>query len=441
MAQHVLIVVQNLPVPFDRRVWMEATTLRSAGYDVTVICPATPNHPAGSFEIDGIEVHRHPLDADHESYVGFLREYAESTYHELRLAWKVWRRHRFDAIHICNPPDLLFLTALPARVLGRVRVVFDQHDVNPELFESKFERRGLFYWALRLAERLTYATAHVVISTNESYRSIALARGGKAPDDVFVVRSGPRMSDFGRPVEPAPRDPRFSSVVGYLGVMGPQEGIDHLLRAAALLRSRGREDIGYVLIGGGASLDDMRALSVELGIDDIVEFTGRVPDDELKARITSCDICVNPDPMNPLNDISTMNKILEYMALGRPIVQYDLREGRHSAGDASLYARPNDITDLADTIERLLSDPTTREQLGETGRQRMMDELSWEHSEPVLLRAYARLFSRPSNRNRVRRRRPAETSDEISHSPRSVIDGSSTPYSGENQPSIESSLP
>lgn len=436
MAHHVLIVVQNLPVPFDRRVWMEATTLRAAGYDVTVICPATPNFPVGSFEIDGIQVHRHPLDADHESYVGFLREYAESTYHELRLAWKVWRRHRFDAVHICNPPDLLFLTALPARVLGGARVVFDQHDVNPELFESKFGRRGILYWALRLAERLTFATAHVVISTNESYRAIALERGGKSADDVFVVRSGPRMSDFGRAVEPTPRDPRFSSLVGYLGVMGPQEGIDHLLRAAALLRSRGREDIGYVLIGGGASLEDMRALARELRIDDIVEFTGRVPDDELKARITSCDICVNPDPMNPLNDISTMNKILEYMALGRPVVQYDLREGRRSAGDASLYARPNDITDLADTIERLLADPAARERLGAIGRARMVDELSWEHSEPVLLRAYARLFG-PTNRTRVTKR-PSPRSEQ---SPRNVTEGSMTPYSVEHQPSIGSSLP
>lgn len=386
---HVLIIVQNLPVPFDRRVWMEATTLRDAGHAVTVICPATEAFPAGSFVIDGIDVHRHPLQADDDSYGGFLQEYLQSTFHELRLSRRVWRRRRFDVVHICNPPDLLFLTALPYRLLFGTRVIFDQHDVNPELFESKFGRRGPLYWALRFVERLTYATAHVVISTNESYRSIAMGRGGKAADDVVVVRSGPRMTDFGGDVEPWPRtDDRH--VVGYLGVMGPQEGIDHLLRAAALLRERGRDDIRYVLIGGGPSRAELETMTNELGLADIVEFTGRVSDDELKARISGCDVCVNPDPMNPLNDISTMNKVLEYMALGRPLVQYDLREGRRSAGGASLYARPNDVAALADAIVELVDDPERRERMGAIGRDRMVHELSWEHSVPALLRAYER---------------------------------------------------
>ena len=389
----VLIIVENLPVPFDRRVWMESTTLAAAGYQVSVICPLGKGYEKTYEEIGGISIYRHPLPPEKSSAAGYLREYGAALRHEWRLARRVRRERGFDVIHACNPPDLIWLVGLWFKLFHGTKFLFDQHDLNPELYESKFNRRGIFHRLLKLAERCTFLTANVVISTNESYRDIAVTRGKKRPGDVFVVRSGPRLDLF-NPVPPLERYKRGRPfLVGYLGVMGEFDGVDHLIRAAhEIVVKRGRTDIGFCLVGSGPMIDSLRELAQTLGVAEFVEFTGRVPDAEMIERISTCDVCVDCDPQNPLNDKSTMNKVLEFMALRRPIVQYDLTEGRRSALDASVYARPNDVADLATTIEELLADPVKRQEMGEYGRRRMENELEWRHQAPKLLQAYEKVL-------------------------------------------------
>ncbi len=387
-GRRVLIVVENLPVPFDRRVWQEARALKAAGAVVSVICPVGKGYEALEEAIDGINVYRHTLPAETSSAKGYLKEYAAALWHESRLAWKVFRRHGFDVIHGCNPPDLIFLVALPYRLLGR-KFIFDHHDINPELYEAKFNRRDFFWRLVKLMERLTFATATVSIATNDSYRRIAIDRGGMKPERVFVVRSGPDLSRL-KPVAPNPALRRGRAhLVGYVGVMGEQEGIDLLLEAAAeLVHRRGRDDIQFCLVGGGPQLEKCQAMAAENGLSDHVTFLGRAPDKELFEVLSTADVCVNPDRVNPMNDKSTMNKILEYMAMGKPIVQFDVVEGRVSAGEASLYARQNDPLDLASCIEQLLADSGLRERMGRFGQERVAASLSWEHQVPQLIAAY-----------------------------------------------------
>jgi len=329
----VLIVVENLPSPFDRRVWMEATTLTRAGYEVSIICPQGKGYEERYEVIDDIHIYRHPMPPDISSVKGYLTEYATAVYWEFRLAQRVWKERGFDIVHICNPPDLLFLTAGWFKLFKGVKVIFDHHDINPEMYEAKYGRKDFFYYGLRLVERLTFATADTVICTNESYREIALTRGGKKMDDVFVVRSGPDLSIF-QPTPPNSayrRDRRY--LVGYVGVMGEPEGIDYLLESIRyLVYDQNRRDIQFMLMGSGPMFEQLQDLAKQLGVDEFVEFTGRIPDDELLERLSSCDVCVNPDKKMPYNDKSTMNKIMEYMAMGKPIVQFDLKEGRQSAG-------------------------------------------------------------------------------------------------------------
>ena len=384
-----LFVVENLPVPLDRRVWNEATTLRDHGWDVEVICPATKRHPLHYEVLQGIRIHRHPLPPEGDSLVGFAREYLAALWHELRLARQIHAQRPFDVIHVCNPPDLLFIVAAWFRLRHGVRVVFDQHDLGPELFRAKFGKaRGLLYRLQLLAERLSYATAHHVIATNQTYRAAAMRRGRKAPEDVTIVRSGPDPATFA-PVEGDDRHRRGRRhLLGYLGVMGDQEGIDILLEALRILvQERGR-DVQLMLIGGGPAVARLRELARRLGLEEHVEFTGRVSDEELIARLSSADVCVNPDPENGFNELCTMNKIIEYMALARPVVQFDLLEGRRSAGAASLYAQPNDPGSLASEIEVLLDEPERAAALGRIGRQRVVEELGWPQQRQPLLRAY-----------------------------------------------------
>jgi glycosyltransferase involved in cell wall biosynthesis len=391
----VLIIVENLPVPFDRRVWMEATTLRQAGYEVSVISPTDKGYEALHEIVDGIHIYRHRLPPELNSSIHYFREYVHALWWEWKLSRRVRRERGFDVIHACNPPDLIFLVAAWFKLFYGTRFIFDHHDLNPELYESKFQRRGPLYRCLRLAERLTFAVADTVISTNEFYKEIATGRGKKHERDVFVVRSAPSLSAF-HIVSPNPAYRRGRArLVGYLGVMGPQDGVDHLLRAAhELIVNRKRNDIQFCLIGTGPMFSRLQTLAQELGIAEHVEFTGRLPDPEAIERLCSCDVCVNPDPLNPLNDKSTMNKILEYMALARPIVQYELREGRISAGDASLYAEPNNPLDLASKIERLLADPEARARMGQLGRRRMEETLEWKYQAPKLLAAYRKTLGR-----------------------------------------------
>ena len=395
MARKVLIIVQNLPVPFDRRVWQEANELHSNGYQVAVICPVGRGHDARYECINGIHIYRHPLPLEASGAWGYLLEYGWSLLWEFVLACRVLRRHGFDAIHACNPPDNIFLIGGFFKLLGRKRFLFDHHDINPELYEAKFGRRDVLYRMLRLWERLTFKVADVSIATNESYRRIAIERGGMAPEDVFVVRSGPSLERL-RILPPVPglkKGRRF--LVGYVGVMGQQEGIPYLLDAAHhIVYALGRQDIQFALVGGGPALEEMRRRAQQRGLGDYLDFTGRVPDRALLEVLNTADVCVNPDEVNAMNDKSTMNKIMEYMALGKPIVQFELTEGRFSALEASTYAKPNDALDLARHIVALLDDPDKRQQMGRFGRRRVENELAWPYEAPQLLQAYDRLFRR-----------------------------------------------
>ncbi|HVS78165.1 MAG TPA: glycosyltransferase family 4 protein [Steroidobacteraceae bacterium] len=393
-GRRILIIVQNLPVPFDRRVWQEATALKAHGYEVAVICPVGRGHTARYECLQGIHIYRHPLPLEARGAWGYVLEYASSLFWELVLSVKVLRRHGFDAIHACNPPDNIFLIGALFRMIAGKRFLFDHHDINPELYEAKFGRRGLLYRLVRLSERLTFLTADVSIATTESYRRIALERGRMRPERVFVVRSGPSLERL-RILPPVPRLKRGRKhLVGYVGVMGAQEGIPYLLEAARhIVRDLGREDVQFVLVGGGPALEDMRRLASRMDLGPYVDFLGRVPDDELLEALNTADVCVNCDEVNPMNDMSTMNKIMEYMALGKPIVQFELTEGRYSARDASLYARPNDARDFARKIVTLLDDPARRERMGRLGRERVERQLAWQYEVPRLLEAYEMLFA------------------------------------------------
>jgi glycosyltransferase involved in cell wall biosynthesis len=393
-ARRVLIVVENLPVPFDRRVWAEATTLAAAGYTVSVISPMGKGYEAEYEVLEGVHVYRHPLPVEGNGALGYFREYCGALWHELRLALRVRRERGLDILHGCNPPDLIFLVAWALRPFG-VRYLFDHHDICPELYESKFGRRGPLWRLMVLVERLTFRTAIVSIATNESYAEIARTRGGMAAKDVFVVRSGPKIDKLELRPPRGELKKGFCHLVGYVGVIGRQEGLDLLVAAAEhLIRTIGRKDVHFGIVGGGPALDEVQAEVRARGLERYFTFTGRAPDDVLLDMLNTADVCVNPDRATPMNDLSTMNKILEYMTLKKPIVQFDLKEGRASAGEASLYARRNDPVDFAEKIAALLDDPDKRAAMGELGRSRIEGGLSWAHSAPVLLAAYDRAFSK-----------------------------------------------
>jgi glycosyltransferase involved in cell wall biosynthesis len=386
LAGKALILVENLSVPFDRRVWQESTALRDAGWDVSVICPqGTKRDTEPLVEIDGITIYRYPLRAAVGGPLGYLQEYATALWHTYRLARKVGQ---VDVVHACNPPDLFFLLGRRFKRRG-AKFVFDQHDLVPELYLSRFDRgEDALYRAVCWLERQTYRTADIVIATNESYRDAALRRGAKKPDEVFVVRSAP--TDRFHPVPPDESIKRGKPyLLCYLGVMGPQDGVDYALRSLAKLRDEyGRTDWHAAFVGAGDTFDAMRALADELGLSEFVDFTGRISDEDLLRYLSTADICLAPDPLNPLNDVSTMNKIMEYMAMSRPIVSFDLREARVSAGEAAVYAPPNDESQFAKLIGGLLDHPGQRRRMGEIGLARVTGELSWDRSRRTLVAAY-----------------------------------------------------
>ncbi|MEM8770105.1 MAG: glycosyltransferase family 4 protein [Pseudomonadota bacterium] len=390
--RRVLIIVENLPVPFDRRVWAEATTLASAGYEVSVISPMMGDATAPYEMLDNVHIYRHPLREADASAFGYLREYASALFWQYRLALKVRRERGFDVIHACNPPDLIFLVAAFFKIFG-VKFIFDHHDLCPELYEAKFNKRGLFWRFLKVVEKATFALADVTIATNHSYKRIAVERGGMASERVFVVRSGPRLEklEIRPPRQELKKGAKF--LIGYVGVIGEQEGVDLLIEAAAhLLQRRGKDSAHFAIIGDGPALETAKRLVAENKLEDAFTFTGRASDDLLLDLLNTADVCVNSDRWSEMNDKSTMNKIMEYMALRKPIVQFDLYEGRQSARDASLYAAPDNAADFAEKIGYLLDRPEERERMGRVGRERIENRLSWVHSVPVLLAAYDRVF-------------------------------------------------
>lgn len=393
-GRRVLIVVENLPVPFDRRVWAEATTLAGHGYTVSVISPKGKGFESEYEFLDGVHVYRHDLPPEGNSAAGYLREYGSALYNELRLALKAKREQGVDILHGCNPPDLIFLVAWVMRLFG-VRYLFDHHDICPELYEAKFDKKGLLWKAMVVFEWLTFKSATVSIATNESYAEIARRRGGMKAEDVFVVRSGPKIEklELRAPKPELKKGAKY--LIGYVGVIGQQEGLDLLVDSAEhMIRKMGRTDVHFGIVGGGPALEDIQADVAARGLGGYFTFTGRAPDDLLLDMLNTADVCVNPDRVTPMNDLSTMNKIMEYMTLAKPIVQYELKEGRASAADASVYARPNDTVDFAEKIAELLDDPERRAEMGRIGRERVQAALSWAHSVPNLLAAYDRAFEK-----------------------------------------------
>jgi glycosyltransferase involved in cell wall biosynthesis len=396
-GHHVLIIVQNLPVPFDRRVWLECQALVRAGFSVSVVCPKGPGDPR-HHEVDGVAIFKYRPYPPTQRKAGFLAEYVWSFAMTAWLVVKVWRRKRFDAVQTCNPPDIFWPILLAFRLLGGARVVFDQHDLCPELYESRFpDGPGLPYRMLRLTERCTYGTAHHVVSTNESYRSKAIERGGKRPEQVTVVRTGPDPDRLRRgPADPELRRGR-RFLACYIGVMGPQDGVDIILRAAdRIVNDLGRDDIAFTLMGKGDCFEDLLALRHELGLDDVVEFTGRAPDDLVFRVMSTADVGLSPDPKNPLNDVSTMNKTMEYMAFELPVVAFDLHETRVSAGEAAVYAEPNDVGRYAKAIVDLLDDEERRREMGALARRRVVDELAWQHQRDAYVGVYRELLGAPA---------------------------------------------
>ena len=393
MQRKVLIIVENLPVPFDTRVWQEATTLAENGYLVSVICPKGKGYDADYEYLNGVHVHRHDLPPEGNGALGYAREYFCALREELRLAKKIYKERGFHVIHGCNPPDDIYMVARRFKKKG-VDYVFDHHDICPELFEAKFGKAsGLLYKSQLWLERQTYKHCAFAFVTNESYKQIAISRGGMKEDKVFVLRSGPKLERL--KITPAKSEIKRGRqfMVGYVGVIGQQEGIEYLLKAAKYIKEElHRDDIFWGVVGGGPHLEALRKQSHEMGLDDILEFTGRVSDEVLLDYLNTADVCVNSDEYNAMNDKSTMNKILEYMALGKPIVQFDLTEGRFSAQEASLYAEPNNAIDMADKIIQLLDNPAKRKKMSEYGRQRIVNELSWEHTSRALLEGYDNYF-------------------------------------------------
>lgn len=392
-GKKVLIIVENLPLPFDRRVWQEANTLKDNGAEVFIICPKGKGYESSYENIHGIHIYRHKLPVEGNSVFGYFAEYFSALFWELLLAIKIFIKHRFDVIQACNPPDLIFLVALPFKLFG-VKFVFDHHDINPELYIAKKGKQDFFYKLMLFLEKLTFRLADISIATNHSYKEIAIARGKMAPEDVFVVRSGPKLERL--KIQPPQPELKYgkSILIGYVGVIGQQEGIDHLLEVLSILVNEHRyTDFHCTICGGGPALEAMQQYAAELNLQNFVNFTGRIPDEELLPILNTADICVNSDVWNEMNDKSTMNKVMEYMALGKPMVQYDLKEGRFSASLASLYAKANDRQDFAQKLLELINDPAKRAEMGEFGRNRVESQLQWEIEAPKLIRAYSWLWA------------------------------------------------
>ena len=395
-APHVLIIVQNLPVPLDRRVWLECQALVARGYEVTVVCPKGPGDPARQ-HLDGVDILKYRPAPEANGLAGYALEFAYSWLRTALLVLRVWSSHPFHVVQACNPPDTYWLLALLFRRAG-VRFLFDHHDLNPELFLSRFGTPTGFKGraelaALRWLERRTFRTADRVTSTNESYRRVAIERGGLAPEDVSVVRSGPDTRAM-RPIVPAPAPAGQEQVrvLAYVGIMGPQDGVDTVLHVMDdLVHRRGRSDVRAVLMGFGDCLEDLRAECTRLGLDDVVEFTGRVDRAALAERLSSADVGLCPDLRSPLNDVSTMNKTMEYMAYCLPSVSFDLTETRVSGGDSVLYVESGDTGAFADAVEQLLDDDDLRVELGLRARRRVSEVLDWSAQADVYVDVLDRL--------------------------------------------------
>jgi len=392
-GRKVLIIVENLPVPFDRRVWQEAKALKNMGATVSVICPKGKGYTKSFEIIQKIAIYRHNLPLEARRSFEYLLEYPAALFWESILSVKCLFQRGFDVIHACDPPDLLFLIGAFYKLFGK-KFVFDHHDLNPELYLAKFGGKGIIYKILLMLERLSYRISDIAIVTNESFRDIALDRGKKKPEDVFVVRSGPETERIGRvtPNEKYKNGRKY--LVGYLGVIGKQDGVHFLVEACDyLVNKKKRKDIQFICMGGGTELENIKEYAREKNVCDHINFTGMINKRKLIFDILgSTDVCIATDVFNEMNDKSTMNKIMEYMVIKKAIVQFDLKEGRRTAGGASLYAKPDDPVDMAEKILQLLKDPKKRKEMGIIGYNRIINKMAWKYEKENLCKAYMRLF-------------------------------------------------
>ena len=390
-GKHILIIVENLPVPFDRRVWQEANTLKDNGAKISIICPKMKGYNKSYEKIDDIEIYRHSLPIEGKGAIGYFLEYSMALFWEFFLSFKIFTKKRFQVIQGCNPPDLIFLVALFYK-LFRVKYVFDHHDINPELYIAKYNKKGIFYKFLLLAERLTFATANYSIATNESYKEIAIQRGKMNPEKVQIVRSGPKLERL-IPGDGNIKDKKGRKfLIGYVGEIGLQEELD-LIRESAKLITDEREDVQFGIIGDGTELKKIKEATKKMGLESYIDFYGRVDDITMVEILNTADVCVNPDKPTEMNNLSTMNKIMEYMALKKSIVQFTLKEGKLSSQDSSLYAENISTKDYADKIIWLLDHEEERIKMGEYGYQRIINKLSWEHESKKLINLYLRVFN------------------------------------------------
>jgi len=394
VKRRILIIVENMPVPLDFRVWKEARSLRGAGYEVTTLCPKGGCCQKTYEYLEGVHIYRYPEAKEGNTPFEYIWEYSSALFWQFLYSWWIYFRRGFQVIQGCNPPDDIFLVALPFKLFG-VRYIFDHHDLIPELYLSKYEKKDFLFNLQAWLEKTTFRCSDVVMSTNNSYREMAMTRGGIHADDVFVVRNGVETDKF-KAVPPNPAlkyGKRY--LVGYVGNMSEQEGLDILIDVALKLKNMGRLDVHFTCVGGGPGLPGLRKLVTEKNVEDIVTFTGRIPDADLLEILSTADVCVNPDKPCPMNSMSTMIKIMEYMALGKPIVQFEGKEGRFSAQESSLYSDGVDrVGDFAEKILWLLDHPEERKRMGEFGRHRIEKELAWEYSVQHLLAAYERAFSK-----------------------------------------------
>jgi glycosyltransferase involved in cell wall biosynthesis len=393
-GRRVLMLLENQPYPQDGRVRRESVALTEAGYQVTVICPRNGKQP-GRETINGVRVIRYPSPPAGNGLVGYLAEYGYSTAVSFILSLWVAVRGGFDIVHSHNPPDTMFVIGAFFKLFGK-RYVFDHHDLSPEMYNARFGGKGnrFVFRALEVLERLSCRVADRVIATNESYREVEMRRGKVCAERITVVRNGPELGRIKRVAPDEELRSKASTIIGYVGVMGYQDGVDYLLRALHhLVHDLKRTDFFAVLVGTGDAWHDLRALTTRLGLDDNVWFTGTVSDEELRRYLSTADICVDPDPSNPFNDRSTMIKITEFMALEKPIVAFDLPENRFTAQQSAVFVRPNDERAFAEALVELMDDPDRRARMGAYGRRRIEESLAWNHCSPRLLEVYASLHS------------------------------------------------
>lgn len=387
----ILIIVENLPVPHDKRVWQEAESLTKAGYKVAVISPKGKGYNKKYEVINNVSIYRHPLPIEARGALGYLIEYPIALFWEFFLSIKVLFQHGFDVIHACNPPDTIFLIGVFFKVF-RKKFLFDHHDGNPEVWIAKGGSKGLIYRLLVIFEKLSFWSADVSLSVNNHYHNVAITRGGVKPENVFIVRNAPnfkmREKNPGN-YNKTKKNKEGKYIIGYLGVMGKQDGVDNLLYIIdELVNKKNIENVIFKIMGDGPELKYLKLLSSELGIEKYTEFTGWVSGDDYFSNLASCDICVNADTYNGYNEYCSPNKVYEYMFFGKPIIQFDLPESKFVSGDSSLYAEKNNNSEFSDLIINLINNPEKRKLMGSIGKKRLFEKFTWEKSEEQLLKAY-----------------------------------------------------